>query len=83
MKPDDPCLVREEMLAKGLFVYDLIYNPAETSLLKLAKSKGLSYANGLNMLLYQGAESFKIWLKPKKAPVEVMRRALAGALSRQ
>jgi len=80
MKPEDPCLVNEGMLAEGVFVYDLIYNPAETKLLKLARQKGLKSANGLKMLLYQGAESFNIWMRPKKAPLEVMFTALKRAL---
>lgn len=80
MKPQDPCLLEQEMLPKGIFVYDLIYNPAETKLLKLSKQKGLRCANGLKMLLYQGAESFNIWMKPKKAPVEVMFKALERSL---
>ena len=80
MKPQDPCLVRPEMLPEKIFIYDLIYNPAETKLLQLARQKGLKYANGLGMLLYQGAESFNIWMKPKKAPLVVMEKALRKGL---
>lgn len=76
MHAQDPCLVSSSMLHPELFVYDLIYNPLETPLLKLAKDRGCRYANGLGMLLYQGVESFNIWMKPKKAPVEIMRKAL-------
>lgn len=82
MKENDPVLVDASWLHKDLFVYDLIYNPQETRLLKLAKERGLDYANGLGMLLYQGAESFNCWLKPRKAPVEVMRRALMKGVHR-
>jgi len=57
------------------FVYDLIYNPCQTKLLKLAHSAGLKNSNGLDMLLYQGVLSFKHFTG-KDAPVEVMRRAL-------
>lgn len=42
-------------------VYDLIYNPAETPLLREARSRGLARANGLGMLVRQGAESYRIW----------------------
>lgn len=83
MKPQDPCLITPAMLPQGIFVYDLIYNPAETKLLQLAKQKGLRYANGLGMLLYQGAESFNLWMKPKKAPLVVMSVALAKALRKE
>lgn len=77
MKETDPLLVGAEMLHPGLFVYDLIYNPAQTKLLKLAKENNLPHSNGLGMLLYQGVESLNLWIAPKKAPVEVMRSALA------
>ena len=68
------------MLHKNLFVYDLIYNPAETKLLTLAKHIGAKTANGLNMLLYQGMLSFKIWTG-KDAPQDVMWQALQGELN--
>ena len=45
----------------GLNVFDAIYNPQETRLLKMASSCGCKTENGLPMLLYQGAESFRIW----------------------
>ncbi|MGD0335499.1 MAG: shikimate dehydrogenase [Candidatus Omnitrophota bacterium] len=75
MKESDPCLVSIDMLHPGLFVYDLIYNPPETKLLQLAKEKGLTCANGLGMLLYQGVLAFKHFTG-RDAPVEIMRRAL-------
>jgi shikimate dehydrogenase len=56
-------------------VYDMIYRPAETKLLKAAKKSGCKTANGLGMLLHQGAKAFEIWTG-KAAPVDVMRRAL-------
>jgi shikimate dehydrogenase len=56
-------------------VYDMIYRPAETTLLQLARRSGCRTANGLGMLLYQGAKALEIW-SGQKAPVEIMRRAL-------
>jgi len=79
MKEEDPLLVKPEILHPGLFVYDLIYNPKETKLLKLARENGLKFSNGLGMLLYQGVESLNLWISPKKAPVEIMRSALEKA----
>lgn len=76
MNPKDPLLINQSMLHPDLFVYDLIYNPKETRLLKLAKEEGLRYSNGLGMLLYQGVESLNLWIRPRKAPVEVMREVL-------
>ncbi|MEI9865654.1 MAG: shikimate dehydrogenase [Limisphaerales bacterium] len=56
-------------------VYDMVYRPAETALLKAAKAAGCRTANGLGMLLHQGAKAFEIWTG-QSAPLEVMRRAL-------
>ncbi|MBI5773319.1 MAG: shikimate dehydrogenase [Verrucomicrobia bacterium] len=56
-------------------VYDMIYRPAETPLLKAAKAAGCRTANGLGMLLHQGAKALEIWTG-QPAPVDVMRRAL-------
>ncbi len=56
-------------------VYDMIYRPVETGLLKAAKTAGCKTANGLGMLLHQGAGAFEIWTG-KTAPLDVMRRAL-------
>jgi shikimate dehydrogenase len=77
MKKEDPCLVTADMLHSNLLVYDLIYNPPETKLLKLAKEKGASYSNGLKMLLYQGALSFELWTQ-LKPPLKVMWQALCN-----
>lgn len=79
MKPGDPLLVQKEWLRAGLFVYDLIYNPAATKLLTAAKAAGCRTANGSGMLLYQGALAFEHWTG-KPAPVEVMRKALEGGM---
>ncbi|MDD2654738.1 MAG: shikimate dehydrogenase [Candidatus Omnitrophica bacterium] len=75
MKEEDPLLVKEDSLHKDLFVYDLVYNPAETRLLKTAKRIGAKTLNGLGMLLYQGAQSFS-YFTGKDAPIEVMRKAI-------
>ncbi len=61
MKPTDPCLVSEELLHPHLMVYDLVYNPAETKLLAMARAKGAKTVNGLKMLFYQGVLAFQHW----------------------
>lgn len=76
MKEADPLLVTAGHLHPGLFVYDLVYSPRETRLLKLAKEQNLAHANGLGMLLYQGVEALNLWIAPRRAPVEIMRKAL-------
>ena len=62
-----------------LTVFDTIYRPAETELIKLAAEAGAKVSNGLSMLLHQGARSFELWTK-RKAPLAVMRRALRSAV---
>jgi shikimate dehydrogenase len=71
LHPDDPISIPAEWIPKGRLVYDLIYNPKKTKLLK--EVKGCRTVNGLGMLLYQGASSFEIWTG-KRAPVNVMRK---------
>lgn len=47
---------------KGLkFVYDIIYNPFETKIIKIARGTGISTSNGFGMLYYQGLLAFEIW----------------------
>jgi shikimate dehydrogenase len=68
-----------DLFSPRLHVYDTIYRPAQTELLRVAESSGARVANGLSMLLHQGAKSFEIWTK-RKAPLAVMRRALRAAV---
>jgi shikimate dehydrogenase len=56
------------------FVYDLVYNPAETRLVRQARAAGLRAATGLGMLIEQGALALELWTR-KSAPREVMRKA--------
>ncbi|MCF7870134.1 MAG: shikimate dehydrogenase [Candidatus Omnitrophica bacterium] len=80
LKQSDLLIVPENLLHRGLAVYDLIYNPAETKLLAAAKGKGLKFSNGLGMLIYQGAESFLHFtgVKLKVSDVAaIMKEALA------
>lgn len=79
LKEADPCIIKENMLHKGLFVYDLIYNPRRTKLIALAEKAGCRTANGLGMLLYQGMLAFEIWTG-RSAPREVMEKALLEAI---
>ena len=56
-------------------VYDMIYRPAETPLLRAANAAGCRVANGLGMLLHQGAKALEIW-SGQPAPLDAMRHAL-------
>lgn len=77
LKPADPLPFdgKQFSLRQARAVYDMIYRPAETKLLVAAKKSGCKTANGLGMLLYQGAKAFEIWTG-KRAPVDIMRLAL-------
>lgn len=80
LKKSDPSLVEEELLRPDMFVYDLIYNPKETTLLRLAKKQGARTSNGLGMLFYQGVLSFEHWanMEIDEAVKRKMREALEG-----
>jgi len=79
LKPDDSLHFDTEWFSGRHCVFDTIYNPAETELLRIARTAGARVANGLGMLLHQGARAFELWTQ-QPAPVEVMRRALRGAI---
>ena len=49
------------MLHEGLIIYDAVYNPRETRLMAEGKKRGCIVHNGMYMLLYQGAEAFRLW----------------------
>jgi shikimate dehydrogenase len=70
-----PLSAAEFRLSKAAAVYDMIYRPAETSLLKAAKATGCRVANGIGMLLHQGAQALELW-SGMKAPITIMRDAL-------
>jgi shikimate dehydrogenase len=60
-----------EVIPRNVLVYDLIYNPWPTPLLRLAQKVGANILGGLPMLVYQGAASFKLWTG-REAPVDTM-----------
>ncbi|MCD7894290.1 MAG: shikimate dehydrogenase [Erysipelotrichaceae bacterium] len=62
-------------LNKDIIVYDVIYSPEETELLKQAKTLGCQILNGIGMMLYQGAEAFKLWTG-EDMPIDVVKKEL-------
>jgi shikimate dehydrogenase len=58
---DNDAPYRIGRLKRGAIVYDIIYNPRRTAFLKLASKRGARIINGLDMLIYQGMHSFKLW----------------------
>ncbi len=72
----DPLPIPGNLIKRRHLICDLVYNPPETALLKVAKKRGAKRLSGLGMLLYQGVIAFEIWTGGK-APVLVMKNALA------
>ncbi len=71
MSPNtDACIIPDvSYLRPELIVSDIIYQPRQTKLLKMAEEVGCPFFNGLYMLLYQGAAAFELWTG-QKMPVE-------------
>jgi shikimate dehydrogenase len=79
MKKDDPSLLPREAFRAEQRAFDLIYMYPETVFLGTAKTAGAQIANGLGMLLHQGAKAFAIWtgIEPD---IGAMRKALEKAV---
>lgn len=75
----DALPVPKEWLPRAGLVYDLVYRPTATPLLRAAQSCGLPVLGGLAMLVYQGAVAFELWTG-RPAPVETMRAAAIAVL---
>ncbi|MBP1910348.1 shikimate dehydrogenase [Methanolobus bombayensis] len=76
MKPNtEGTIATSRDMHKDLTVFDIVYNPLETKLLKEAKEAGAKAITGEMMLVYQGAEAFKIWTGVEP-PIEVMKKAV-------
>lgn len=76
LNPADDLLFNPRLINSSTFVYDTIYNPIQTRFLIEAKQSGCrKTANGLTMLIHQGAKAFEIWFE-RPAPVELMRHQL-------
>lgn len=57
----DQCLIPETLLKEGPVVMDIIYNPIETKVLKLARDYGCKRVSGLSMFIHQGGEQLRLW----------------------
>ena len=76
---EDASPVPEGAIAPGCVVYDMVYNPPDTPLLRAAENAGARVVGGLPMLVYQGAAAWSRWTG-KEAPADVMFRAARAAL---
>jgi len=79
MNPDDPRIIPASWLTSHQLVFDTVYSGRKSHLLEDAESAGARVANGLSMLLHQGALSFEHWFQ-RPAPLETMREALFSTL---
>ena len=75
-------IVTSDMMHSDLAVFDIVYNPLKTRLLEEAEKAGATTIDGVMMLVYQGAEAFKIWTGVSP-PVDVMEKAVRDALGSQ
>ncbi|MHA1146317.1 MAG: shikimate dehydrogenase [Candidatus Helarchaeota archaeon] len=78
----DKTPVSADLLRSDLVVFDAVYNPLETLLIKNARAKGALTISGIKMFLYQGVEAFERWTK-KKAPVEIMEKIIIEGLTKK
>lgn len=72
-------IVTSDMMHNDLVVFDIVYNPMNTRLLQEAKKAGAKAIDGVMMLVYQGAEAFRIWTG-RSPPVDVMEKAVRERL---
>jgi len=83
MSPDvNGTLVEKRLLHPDMVVFDMIYHPLKTRLLREAEEVGAKTINGLSMLIHQGAASFEIWTG-MEAPVDVMMKAAEEGIRRR
>ena len=75
MNPSDPTPIPGRLIAPHHMVFDCIYGLSKTALLRAAEQAGARSANGISMLLHQGALSFSIWFD-REPPIDAMRKAL-------
>ncbi|MDM7919021.1 MAG: shikimate dehydrogenase [Methanosarcina sp.] len=75
----DTAIATAEELHSSLTVFDIVYNPLETRLLREAKAAGAKTISGVLMLVYQGAEAFRLWTGVEP-PVELMKKTVLEAL---
>lgn len=74
---DQAIISSAEQLPKGIFVADIVYEPDQTKLLKLAEEAGCRYMNGLMMMIWQGAIAFNIWTGVDM-PVDLIKKEIFG-----
>lgn len=78
---DDSATTIKDSFMKGQIVFDVVYNPLKTKLLRLAEQQGATIVTGLNMFVEQGAKSYELWTggqMPKEKVLLALKSYLAG-----
>jgi shikimate dehydrogenase len=75
MNSSDPAPTPGRLIAPHHMVFDCVYGPSKTALLRAAEQAGARCTNGISMLLHQGALAFSIWFD-RESPIDAMRKAL-------
>ena len=76
---DDSATTIKDSFMKGQIIFDVVYNPVKTKLLKLAEAQGATIITGLKMFIEQGAKSYELWTG-EKMPIEKVYSALESYL---
>lgn len=79
LKAGDPLPIPAERLPPSSRLFDMIYNPSTTPLMKAAAARGAKTANGLSMLVNQGAKALELWTE-RSVPIHAMQQAAAAAM---
>ena len=69
--------ISQDLIDESSVVYDIVYKPINTDLIKKAKTANATIIYGYEMLLYQAVKSFEIWMD-RKAPYDSMKKAILG-----
>ena len=81
LRDTDPLPIELDALPRPAAVFDMIYNPPQTALLRRAAERAIPHANGLSMLVHQGAKALEIWSGvPATQTAPTMAKAAATAL---
>lgn len=80
LRPEDPAPADLRQLPSSTLVFDMIYNPARTALLRQGEALGMPVSNGLGMLVFQGERSLKIW-SGKDPSANKMLKAVRAAMN--
>lgn len=75
-------IIQKQLIKKKHVVFDLVYNPIKTNLLKVAEKRGAIALSGIDMLVYQGAEALKIWLDIDP-PIDIMKKVVIEELCKK